>query len=243
MARTLDRAVKLAPNDIVTPLQRAAVDMNWRADSKPFHAAIDRTLNANPAAAHAIADHWIDLAVHERDAKAAERALGHLSPDGCHIGSIPFPRSWCEGLAARLRGDEEAARRAFTAARDEAAQIVRSHPDYSGALCVLGMAHAALGEKDAAIRAGLRATELEPISRNAVNGPLIVGYLAVIYAWTGEKELALDQLDALPPSQVSGATETSSCIHTGILSAIIRAFSRLSPHWRHKDNAGIEGCG
>jgi TolB-like protein/Flp pilus assembly protein TadD len=195
MAHTLDRAVRLAPDDVVPPLQRAAVEMNWRADSKPFHAAVEATLKAKPAAAHAIADHWIDLTLHERDAKGAERALAHLSPDGCHNGAIPFPRSWCEGLAARLRGDEEAARRAFTATRDEAAQIVRNLPDYPGAVCVLGMAHAALGEKEAAIRAGSRAVELEPISKNALNGPLLVGYLAVIYGWTGEKELAAEQLE------------------------------------------------
>jgi hypothetical protein len=57
------------------------------------------------------------------------------------------------------------------------------------------MAHAALGEKEAAIRAGARAVELEPISKDAVNGPVFVGHLAIIYAWTGEKDLALEQLE------------------------------------------------
>ena len=194
MAQTLDRAVQLAPDDVVPRLQRAGVDLNWRGDSKPLHAAIDATLAARAGAAQAIADQWIELAFHEREPAAAEQALAHLSADGCHFGSVPFPRSWCAGLAARLRGDEEAARRAFTATRDEAAQTVRNLPDYAGALCVLGMAHAALGEKEAAIRAGTRAAELEPISKDAVNGPLLLGYLAIIYAWTGEKDLALEQL-------------------------------------------------
>jgi tetratricopeptide (TPR) repeat protein len=97
-------------------------------------------------------------------------------------------------LAARNRGDEEAARRAFTSAREQAAERVRSLPNDAGAASVLGMTQAALGEKEDAIRAGIRATELEPISKDALDGPLLVGFLAIIYAWTGEKDLALDQL-------------------------------------------------
>jgi len=33
-----------------------------------------------------------------------------------------------------------------------------------------------------------------PISKNAIEGPLLIQYLALIYAWTGEKDLALEQL-------------------------------------------------
>ena len=195
MAQTLDRAVQLAPEDLGSRLQRATVDLDWRADTKPLHAAIQDALAANAAAAAVVADRWIDLALNARDAAAAEQALAHLGPDGCHFASLPFPRSWCEGLAAQLRDDGEAARLAFTATRDEAAQTVRNLPDFAGALGVLGMAHAALGEKEAAIRAGTRAVELEPITKDAVNGPVFVGNLAIIYAWTGEKDLALEQLE------------------------------------------------
>src|SRR5437764_10061753 len=52
------------------------------------------------------------------------------------------------------------------------------------------MADAALGNKGDAIREGRRATELMPVSKNAIMGPLLIEYLAVIYAWTGEKDRA-----------------------------------------------------
>jgi hypothetical protein len=61
-------------------------------------------------------------------------------------------------------------------------------------LCVLGMADAALGHKEDAIREGRGAVELLPVRRDAVIGPKLVEYLALIYAWTGEKDLALEQL-------------------------------------------------
>jgi hypothetical protein len=56
------------------------------------------------------------------------------------------------------------------------------------------MADAALGNKEDAIREGRRATELVPVSKNAIEGALFIRYLAVIYAWTGEKNLAFEQL-------------------------------------------------
>jgi hypothetical protein len=33
-----------------------------------------------------------------------------------------------------------------------------------------------------------------PVSKNAIEGALLIRYLAVIYAWTGEKDLAVEQL-------------------------------------------------
>jgi hypothetical protein len=34
-----------------------------------------------------------------------------------------------------------------------------------------------------------------PVSKNAIMGPLLIEYLAVIYAWTGEKDRAFERLD------------------------------------------------
>jgi len=47
----------------------------------------------------------------ERDPAAAQRALAVMpaSGSGCYDENIPFPNSWCQGLVARLRGDETAA--------------------------------------------------------------------------------------------------------------------------------------
>jgi hypothetical protein len=34
-----------------------------------------------------------------------------------------------------------------------------------------------------------------PVSKNAIEGPLLIKYLAAIYAWTRDKDPALEQLD------------------------------------------------
>ncbi len=46
----------------------------------------------------------------------------------------------------------------------------------------------------AAIHEGRRACELLPITRDALLAPYLIQLLAEIYAWTGEKDLALQQL-------------------------------------------------
>ncbi len=66
--------------------------------------------------------------------------------------------------------------------------------DYAEALCVLAVADAAFGNKDDAIREARRAVELMPISKSEIEGQLLIKYLAVVYAWIGEKNLACEQL-------------------------------------------------
>jgi serine/threonine-protein kinase len=94
-----------------------------------------------------------------------------------------------------MRGDKVAAHAAFTSTRNEAARLIAGQPDYPEALCVLGMADAALGNKEDAVREGRRAVELLPVYKDAIRGPLLLEYLAVICSWTGEKDLALEKLD------------------------------------------------
>ena len=195
LAATLDRALTIAPNNVALRTQRAGVALDWRADPKPLHTTIQTILTENPNAAPLLADQWLALALYERDPAAAERALATMPPGGCYDAGIPFSNTWCEGLAARLRGDQPAARAAFTNARKELEKLVRDQPDYAEALCALGVLDAALGNKEDAVREGRRAVKLMPVSKNSIEGPLLIKYLALIYAWTGEKDRAFKRLD------------------------------------------------
>jgi len=61
------------------------------------------------------------------------------------------------------------------------------------------MIDAALGRKEDALREGRRAVELLPIARDAWSGANLLTNLAIIYAWVGEKDLAIEQLKNLLP--------------------------------------------
>jgi TolB-like protein/Tfp pilus assembly protein PilF len=192
-AAILDRAVALAPKDVSVRVQRASLDVDWRADTKPLDSTIQAIIANDPAAIKHLADQWLVLALWERDPSAASRALSLLDANGCY-SEMPFPRAWCEGRVALLRGDVASARDAFTRARKEIEGVVSQQPDYAQALCALGMIDAVLGNKEDAIREGRRAVELLPVTKDSIDGAQLVQYLAMIYAWVGQKDPAFEQL-------------------------------------------------
>jgi serine/threonine protein kinase/Tfp pilus assembly protein PilF len=203
--RVYDRAIGVTPKDAALRASRAEVELNWHADPHPLISTIEAFIAQDSSEAKHLAFLWIRGALCKRDLDGARRALAALPNDGCYHDSIPFPRAWCEGVVARLGNDKAAAHAAFTSTRSEAGKLVADQPDYPEGLCVLGMADAALGNKEDAIREGRRAVELMPVSKDAIRGPLLIQYLAVIYAWTGEKDLALEQLSVVAriPSHLS----------------------------------------
>jgi len=197
MAAALDGIVAINPKDMTARVSRAWVDLESRADTRPLHLAIESAIAENRDIAPAISGDWMYLALWERDNSALERALAVLPADGCRDASVPFPRAWCEGIAARSKGDATAARAAFLQARTEAREVLRTQPNYAEELCVLGMIDAALGNKQDAIREGRQAIELLPSSADALTNIKLNEYLAIIYAWSGEKNAALDAVDKL----------------------------------------------
>jgi serine/threonine protein kinase/tetratricopeptide (TPR) repeat protein len=214
MAAILDRAIAVVPDDVGTRVARGIVDLEWRADTKLMHATIQQAIAKDPDIATEIAESWAYLALCERDWATAERAMA-ANANACEIENFIFPRSWCEGFVARERGDSVAARSAFLAARAESEKIVREQPNFGEALCALGMIEAVLSDKDKAIEHGERAVQLVPVEKDAINGPLLVQYLSVIYSWTGHKDLAIKQLKRL--------ATIPSAINYGVL--------RLHPYW------------
>jgi TolB-like protein/class 3 adenylate cyclase len=192
--RAFDRAIAVTPKDAALRASRAEVELNWHADPRPLISTIEAFVAEDSSEAKHLAFVWVPGALSKRDSDGARRAMDALPIDGCYDNTIPFPRTWCEGVVAQFRGEKAAAHAAFTSVRAEAAKIVAEQPNYAEGLCVLGMADAALGHKDDAIREGRRAVELLPMTKDAIVGPLLVQYLALIYAWTGEKDLALEQL-------------------------------------------------
>ena len=105
-------------------------------------------------------------------------------------------RSFGEGLLARMMKDEARAHAAFSKARLEQEKIVQAQPDYGPALCVLGLIDAALGRNEEALSEGRRAIELLPVEKDSAAGSQMLVCFAIIAAWAGEKDTALQYLAA-----------------------------------------------
>ncbi|HEX4638337.1 MAG TPA: hypothetical protein VH170_02510, partial [Chthoniobacterales bacterium] len=194
-AAVLDRVLTIVPNDVGTRTNRALVDFNWKAETRPLHETIDSILRNNPSAISDAADAWFDCALAERDPTTAERALVALGDNPCWTdGPINLSRSFGEGLLARMMKDDGKAHAAFTKARLEQEKIVQAQPDFGPPLCVLGLIDAALGRKEEALREGRRATELLPVEKDSTAGSQMLVYFAMIATWAGEKDTALQYL-------------------------------------------------
>ncbi len=189
-----DRIIALEPNDIEHRLGRAHIDLRERADTRPLD-ALGKMLAHDPEA-------WFYLAFCERDAVAADHALAALGAQGedtfgAGEGEMTFSRAYLEGWVARMKGDAAAAQAAFSAARARQEEAVRARPDDGPPLCALGLIDAALGRKEEALREGRRALELTPIAKDSMNGTDVLYFYAVICAQTGERDLAIEQLEIL----------------------------------------------
>ena len=189
-----DRALAVAPNDAQTRISRALVELNWKAETHLLHQVINEIRTEDPGKIQDVVDTWLACTLAERDLPAAADALATLGKSSFGIDTIRLSRSFAEGLTARMSKDDAKAQFAFAAARAEQEKIVEAQPNDGLALCVLGLIDAGLGRKEEALREGRRASELLPVEKDAINGPIIVKYLAIIAAWVGDKDLAYEQL-------------------------------------------------
>ena len=193
----IDRALAIVPDNVETRAARGLAYLCWKADTRPLRETIDAILAQGPGAIASAADDWFVCALAERDPAAAERALVALGDNPCWgKGGIILSQSFGDGLLARMTKDEARARTAFEAARAQQEKIVQAQPDYGPTLCVLALIDAALGRKDLALEEGRRAITLTPLEKDVINGSRVLQYFAITAAWAGEKELALQQLEA-----------------------------------------------
>jgi len=190
-----EQLVRLPTGDGETRVARAVVDVDERADTDPRYRTIHDILATTPGSESTVAQQWIWLSLARRDVAEGERAAAALSETGLGRNGLVFPRPFCRAVFAQLRGDRSAMQDELLKAREETEAKLQAAPDYGPTLVILGLIDAALGRKEDAIREGKRATEVMPITRKSIEGAQIITYLAVIYAWTGEKDLAIDRLE------------------------------------------------
>ena len=205
MARIMDRIISLVPDRNKPRIIRAGIEVDRRADTGPLRAAIEKALANEPGAAEDpfVASYRLKLALCDRELDAAGSIAAALPlKQTLEAGFNEGSRDFWLGVVARLKEDAAAARVAFMKARSRLEEELRVHPDNMGLLSRLGLIDAALGRKEEALSEGRRAMELVPIAPEAMTGwsnneGLTRTQFAMICVWVGERELALEQLEAV----------------------------------------------
>jgi tetratricopeptide (TPR) repeat protein len=134
-------------------------------------------------------------ALYLRDYDAVNRVIAATPAKSADEAFDFHSENWAYGLVARARGDKQKAQAAFAAAREKIEAQQGDKPKDAPYFSEVAILDAGLGRKEEAIRQARRAVELQPITRDSLNGPNWVANLALVYAWTGERDRALEQLE------------------------------------------------
>ena len=181
-----------SPMTLLSKFWRAWVDVGAEGDVRRL-ASVLFGESAKKEDAAWVAELRVYLAFLQRDYSAAEKALA-----ACPYEELDqYPRETYEALIARGFGDTNKAQTAFHAAYERAAAKVAKQPDDAVALMMLAETAARLDRKEDAIRHGERAVELLPVSKDAQDGPRMLGRLTHVYAQVGETGRALDLIEKL----------------------------------------------
>ena len=191
--QVLDRGLALAPADLDL-IEFKAMTFLAQGDLAGARAVLrSRPKEVGPAALVAYVANYGDL-VWLLDEEQRDLLL-RLTPsafDGdrgtwgvCLAETDAFRR---DATGVRTHADE---------ARNALEEQLRATPQDPQRHASLGLALAYLGQKEEAIREGERAVSLQPVTKDAVEGPYNQHQLARIYMLVGEPEKALDQLEPL----------------------------------------------
>ncbi|MGI8957362.1 MAG: protein kinase domain-containing protein [Chthoniobacterales bacterium] len=137
-----------------------------------------------------------NAALYLRDFDAANRVIAATPATFVDeaFGGQP-PQSWADGLIARARGDKEKAQSGFGEARKRLDATQGSKLKDEDYFAQIARLDAGLGRKNESIAEARQAVELMPITRDSLAAPGLITNLALVYAWTGERDLAIEQLE------------------------------------------------
>lgn len=136
-----------------------------------------------------------EVALYLRDYDDAEQVIAATPAKFAYVYDGQPPETWADGLVARARGDKQKALAAFSGARKNLEATSRDRPKGPRYFADIAMYDAGLGRKEEAIREALRAVELMPMAKDSYWGPTMITNLALVYAWTGERDRALEELE------------------------------------------------
>jgi len=205
--RTIDKALKLNPDSLSLRSIKAKLAIGEKGS---FEIARRLLANLTPEQAKShLTSQAVQMLLLERKFAEAQRAAESVNDAVLTKEPEALAGKYMViGIAKKLQGDEAGARESFLESRRLAEKYVNDAPKEAERHAKLAVILAWLEEKEAAIAAGKRATELLPEDVDAFDGPMITESLAEVYAIVGEHDKAIELLDHLlsKPSFVTVAS-------------------------------------
>ena len=192
-----DRVLAAGDRAPIVVFRRALNVFNYNGDTGPLREVLSQNPHMDVAGGQT--PPRVMLAIIDGNYAEAERVLA-ASPreDFQDIDfSFYYPKAWFEAMIARAKGDSAHATSAFSECREILAQRLVVKPEHARTLAVLAQVDAGLGQKELAIREAQHAIDLMPTSKDIYDGALVLEGLAQVYAWTGDRDRAIETLQKL----------------------------------------------
>ena len=193
--RKLEQVLNITPDDVDTVAYKAAIAQaegdlpRAAALLAPLHAPADDTLTLSVQAYQAILERQSARIISRLKEVLAkpDPALGYLN------GELRFYLGWAQELA----GDHAVAQETWRQARSELEPFLKEQPDNDLLIGDLALVNMCLGDKTAALALSERGIALNPIEKDAIDGPDPIEILARVASRTGEPDRAVAALQKL----------------------------------------------
>ena len=139
----------------------------------------------------------MELSLYINDFIAAKNFLNNIKTELIQNNTVFMPKNYYLGIIEQGLGQKELGIKYLTNALDQLKKYIIKYPTDPRPFSSLGFVYARLGNKDEAIKAGLKATELLPVSKDAMFGTYHRIFLTQIYALVNDKEKALEGIEYL----------------------------------------------
>jgi len=190
------RSIALSPENAYAYVYRAGalqLSGDMEAASKVL-ASVPADLD--PQGAVSLQRCYLAMAMRQPDTALAALAKAPTWLNTATDGLL-MPATLWRGQALAVKGEKDAAHSAFLEAKQAMEEKRRASGESAGTESYLALAYAGLGEKDAALHAARRATELLPMSQDVLSGSWYLYQLAGVEAQFGEHDSAIKHIEQL----------------------------------------------
>jgi tetratricopeptide (TPR) repeat protein len=212
-----NQATVLDPEEPWCHLYRAITFWSWKGAVPEARKSIGNALQSHSWIPYM----WFWQEVGEGKYQQAAERLEKNRLEWINIKISKMARAQLDAYLYEFMHKPKFAHRYYLKAKQVLIAEIQKTPEDPRLYSSLGMVLACLGEKEAAIEAGKRATEILPISKDAVYGTPFVHDLALIHTILGKYDQALDQIEDL---------------FFEVPSAFSPGWMKLDPRWKRLKN-------
>jgi len=187
-----DRALSIYPDLYYSKLGKARLPLLAEGDTERSRLLTD---SLPP---HILTDyHFFELGLLEKKYSQVLELLDRTSYDSFQEAHFYFSKNLSYAWVYHKMGDIEKRNQFAQAACEELRKNLAEHPEDTRIRAALGLSYGFLGQKEEAVREGIQAANMVPLSQNAFEGTRYILILARIYSLIGDEENALQQLEYL----------------------------------------------